>query len=218
MRIRLIEKGLVLAALACAGNLAWAALPAPTPTQQQAAAAKKLKADADAAKAKEQLAASMDALSTRWRSQAPAKGWKTHPPVAIAAAPAAGVPGAGVPAPGPSATAPTAGLPLSGAVPAAVQTTGVAVTGTPMPGVSPRATGVSANTLTGTPAGKAAASPGNGAAPRSPQALQSADVPIKSEKLGTASPSADVKKQPTGSLPKGAAPTVDRGNSKEVKN
>lgn len=214
MRIRLIANALLAAAWIGAVP-AWAALPKPalTPAQQEAAAAKKTAADAQAAKAKEQLAASMDALSARWRAQAGAKGWKTHPPVAIAAAPAAGVP-----APGPAATAPTVGVPLSGAVPAAVQTTGVAITGTPMPGVSPRATGVSANTLTGTPAGNAAASPGGGAAPRSPQALQSANVPIKSEKLGTASPSADVKKRPTGSMPQGASPSVDRGNSKEVNN
>ncbi|MFC5511886.1 hypothetical protein ACFPOU_12225 [Massilia jejuensis] len=203
----------VLAA-ACAGSsLAWAALPAATPAQQQAAAAKKAAADAQAAKAKEQLAASMDALSTRWRSQAGTKGWTVHPPVTIAAAPGA----AGVPAPGAAATQAPPGTPLSGAVPAAVQVTGVAITGTPMPGVAPSTTGVSANTLTGTPAGNAAASPGGGAAPRSPQALQSANVPIKSEKLGTASPSADVKKTPTGSMPAGASPSVDRGNAKEVK-
>jgi hypothetical protein len=142
--------------------------------------------------------------------------------VAIAAAPAAGAPAAGataagVPAPGPAATSALPGTPLSGAVPAAVQTTGVATTGTPMPGVAPRATGVSANTLTGTPAGNAAASPGNGAAPRSAQALQSANVPIKSEKHGTAPPSADIKKTPTRTLPDGVSPAVDRGNSKEVK-
>ncbi|THC39369.1 hypothetical protein C2862_24085, partial [Massilia sp. Mn16-1_5] len=85
----------VLAAAACAaaGTLvsgAWAALPAPTPAQQQAAAAKKAAADADAAKAKELLAASMDAVSARWRSRAASQGWKTNPPVAIAAAPAPG--------------------------------------------------------------------------------------------------------------------------------
>ena len=92
------------------------------------------------------------------------------------------------------------------------------ITGTPMPGVAPRVTGMSANTLTGTPAGNAAASPGNGAAPRSAQALQSANVPIKSEKAGTASPSADIKKTQTKAMPAGASPSVDRGNSKEVKN
>jgi len=219
-----------LAAALCAGtSLARAALPAPTPAQAQAAAAKKAASDAQAAKDKQALTASMDALSTRWRSNAASKGWTTHAPVAIAAAPAPGAPvagtpaagstAAGVPAPGPSATGtPIATSPAGGAVPQAVQTTGVAITGTPMPGVAPRATGVSANTLTGTPAGQAAASPGNGAAPRSAQALQSANVPIKSEKHGTAAPSADVKKVPTQSVPKGASPAVDKGNAKEMKN
>jgi hypothetical protein len=223
MRIRLLTRAQAMASLVSlvTASLAWAALPAPTPAAQQAAAVKKAAADAEAAKQKELLAASMESLSARWRSNAGAKGWTTHPPVAIAAAPAAsapaaGAPAAGAPAPGPAATAGTAGVPLPGAVPAAVQTTGVATTGTPMPGVAPRATGVSANTLTGTPAGNAAASPGNGAAPRSPQALQSANVPIKSEKLGTATPSADVKKIQTQSVPKGASPAVDKGNTKKM--
>jgi hypothetical protein len=204
MRIRLLTRAQAMASLASlvTVSLACAALPAPTPAAQQAAAAKKAAADAEAAKQKELLAASMESLSARWRSNAGAKGWTTHPPVAIAAAPAAG--------------APAAGAPLSGAVPAAVQTTGVATTGTPMPGVAPRATGVSANTLTGTPAGNAAAASGNGAAPRSEQALQSANVPIKSEKLGTATPSLDVKKVQTQSVPKGASPAVDKGNTKKM--
>jgi len=216
MRIRLLTRAQAMASLVSlvTASLAWAALPAPTPAAQQAAAVKKAAADAEAAKQKELLAASMESLSARWRSNAGAKGWTTHPPVAIAAAPAAGAPAAG--APGTAATAGTAGVPLPGAVPAAVQTTGVATTGTPMPGVAPSATGVSANTLTGTPAGNAAASPGNGAAPRSPQALQSANVPIKSEKLGTATPSTDVKKVQTQSVPKGASPAVDKGNTKKM--
>jgi hypothetical protein len=91
------------------------------------------------------------------------------------------------------------------------------MTGARVPGVSPQATGVSANMITGTPAGKAAAAPGNGAAPRSPQALQSANVPIKSEKLGTAPQSPDVKEAPSQAVPKGASPAVDKGNAKEVK-
>ena len=237
MAIRFINRALLAAACAAiyAGtNLAWAGLPAPTPAQQQAAAAKKAAADADAAKAKEQLAASMDAISTRWRSRAASQGWTTHAPVTIAAAappatpgapglPVAGTPNAGSSAvgstaPGPSATNAPPGVALSGAKPQAVQTTGVATTGLPMPGVAPQATGVSANTLTGTPAGNAAASPGNGAAPRSAQALQSANVPIKSEKHGTAPASADVKQAPTKSVPKGASPAVDKGNAKEMKN
>jgi hypothetical protein len=210
MRIRLLTRAQGTAALASlvTASLAWAALPAPTPAAQQAAAVKKAAADAEAAKQKQLLAESMEALSTRWRSNAGAKGWTTHPPVAIAAAPAAGVPAPGA--------AGSAGVPLSGAVPAAVQTTGVATTGTPMPGVAPGVTGVSANTLTGTPAGKAAASPGNGAAPRSAQALEAANVPIKSEKHGTATPSADIKKVQTQSVPKGASPAVDKGNTKKM--
>jgi hypothetical protein len=209
-----------LAALALLGSTggALAALPVPalTPAQQEAAAAKKAAATAQAAQEKEKLAASMEALSNRWRSRAASKGWATHAPVAIAAAPVAGAPAPGTPgAPATAAVAP--GAPPSGAVPAAVQTTGVATTGLPMPGVAPRITGVSASTLTGTPAGNAAASPGNGAAPRSAQALQSANVPIKSEKLGTATPSPDVKPAPTKAVPKGASPAVDKGNAKEVK-
>jgi hypothetical protein len=216
-----------VAALVLLGSAgaALAALPVPalTPAQQEAAAAKKAAAAAQAAQEKEKLAASVDALSARWRSRAASKGWATHAPVAIAAAPAPGAPAPGAPAagtaaPGTPATAAVApGAPPSGAVPAAVQTTGVATTGLPMPGVAPHTTGVSANTITGTPAGNAAASPGNGAAPRSPQALQSANVPIKSEKLGTATPSADVKKAPTKAVPKGASPAVDKGNAKEIK-
>lgn len=56
----------------------------------------------------------------------------------------------------------------------------------------------------------AAAAPATGAAPRSEQALRSAMVPIKSEKLGTARPSEDVKRGPTQSLPRAAAPTVNK--------
>ena len=223
-----------LAAGLASGSMALAAIPAATltPAQQQAAAAKKAAADALAEQGKLKLAASQDAISARWRSQASSKGWTVRPPVAVAAAPvpgsapgavsgavpavsAAGVPAAGTSGPNAANAAPV--VPASGAVPAAVQTTGVAVTGVPMPGVSPRATGVSANTITGTPAGQSAASPGGGAAPRSPQALQSANVPIKSEKLGTAAPSADIKKTPTQSVPKGASPGVDKSIASEAK-
>jgi colicin import membrane protein len=42
------------------------------------------------------------------------------------------------------------------------------------------------------------------------QAAAVAAAPIRSEKLGTAAPSTDVKAAPTGSLPKGASPTVDK--------
>ncbi len=87
-----------LLATASASLPAWAALPAPTPAQQQAADAKKAQAAAQAAKDKESLAASMDAVSSRWRGRAAQQGWKTHPPVAIAAAaPAPAAPGVATP-------------------------------------------------------------------------------------------------------------------------
>jgi len=41
---------------------------------------------------------------------------------------------------------------------------------------------------------------------------------VKSEKLGTAAPSKDVKTRPTQSVPQGASPAVDRGNADAVKN
>jgi len=184
---------LLLSALLSQG--AWAALPKPqlTPQQEQAAAAKKAEADAKAAKEKEQLAASMDALSTRWRAQAPSKGWKINPPTAIAQAPAPGI-------------QPPQTLPAPGGAP------GVASSG-----VTPPQAGMAAPAPAGAAPGTAAAAPGHGAAPLSPQALQSANVPVKSEKLGTAAPSKDVKTQPTQSVPKGASPALDRGN-KDVDN
>ena len=134
-------------ALALAAATAQAALPPPTPAQQEAAAAKKAAADAQAAKDKALLAASMDAISARWRSRASAQGWKTHAPVAIAAA-------------APAQAAAPAGQP-EGKL---------------------------------TPAGAAA--------------------PIKSEKLGTAPPSTDVKAGPTKAEPAGTKPTVQKGTPK----
>ena len=134
-------------ALALSAATAHAALPPPTPAQQEAAAAKKAAADAQAAKDKALLAASMDALSARWRGRASAQGWKTHAPVAIAAA-------------APAQAAAPAGQP-EGKL---------------------------------TPAGAAA--------------------PIKSEKLGTAAPSADVKAGPTKAEPAGTPPTVQKGTPK----
>lgn len=91
-------KHTMMAALLLAAGGAWAALPAPTPAQQQAAAAKKAQADVQAAKDKQNLAASMDAVSARWRSRAAQQGWKTHAPVAVVAAAPAGA--AAAPAPG----------------------------------------------------------------------------------------------------------------------
>jgi len=123
---------IALLALVFAAAAAHGALPAPTPAQQQAAAAKKAAADAQAAKDKQELAASMDAITARWRARAASQGWKAHAPVAIAAAAA--------------------------------------------------------------PAGPA--------------------VPIKSEKLGTAPPSTDVKAGPTKAEPAGTPPTVQKGTPK----
>ena len=134
-------------ALALSAATAHAALPPPTPAQQEAAAAKKAAADAQAARDKALLAASMDAITARWRSRASAQGWKAHAPVAIAAA-----------------------APAQAAAPA------------------------------GQPEGKLTAA---GAA-----------APIKSEKLGTAPPSADVKAQPTRAEPAGTPPTVQKGTPK----
>lgn len=97
--IRHMTVAAALLAAHLAATPAWAALPAPTPAQQQAAAAKKAQADAQAAKDKESLAASMETLSSRWRSRAAQQGWKTHPPVAVAAAgPAAAASGSAGPA------------------------------------------------------------------------------------------------------------------------
>jgi hypothetical protein len=116
-----------LLATASASLSAWATLPAPTPAQQQAADAKKAQAAAQAAKDKESLAASMDTLSSRWRGRAAQQGWKTHAPVAIAAAPAAaaapasGAPGVatpGVATPGGIVTAAGAGGRQAGQLPA----------------------------------------------------------------------------------------------------
>lgn len=58
--------------------------------------------------------------------------------------------------------------------------------------------------------GTAGAAPATGAAPLSARALHAANVPVKSEKLGTARPSEDVKQGPTRALPAGAAPTVNK--------
>jgi len=135
-------------ALVCAAATAHAALPAPTPAQQQAAAAKKAAADAQAAKDKQELGAAMDAIVARWRTRAGAQGWKTHAPIAIAAA----------------------SSPTQAAAPA------------------------------GQPDGKLTAA---GAA-----------APIKSEKLGTAPPSTDVKAGPTKAEPAGTPPTVQKGTPK----
>jgi hypothetical protein len=160
-----LKAALLIAGLLVA-SIAWATLPPPTPAQQQAAAEKKAKADAQAAKDKESLAASMDAVTARWRTRASQEGWKTHPAVAIAAA-----------APAPAAGA----APVTTAGPASA----------PAGSLGAGAT---------TAAGQASANPG-----------------VKSEKLGTAPPSEDVKKGPTRAQPRDAKPTIDKGTP-DVKN
>jgi len=77
--------------IAAMSGAAAAKLPPPTPEQAAAQTAKKAAADAQAAKDKEALLASMDALNTRWRTQAKAKGWKANPPTPVAAPAAAAV-------------------------------------------------------------------------------------------------------------------------------
>jgi hypothetical protein len=94
-------------ALACAliAGAASAALPPPSPAQAQAAAAKKAAADAQAQKDKQELTASMDAITARWRAKAASQGLHTNAPVAVAAAPAAGAAPAGQPGTKPAAPA-----------------------------------------------------------------------------------------------------------------
>ena len=168
-----LKAALLIAGLLVA-SVAWAALPPLTPAQQQAAAEKKAKADAQAAKDKESLAASMDAVTARWRTRASQEGWKTHPAVAIAAA-------APAPAAAAGAAAGSSAAPVTAAGPAS----------TPAGSLGAGAT---------TAAGQAAGNPG-----------------IKSEKLGTAPPSEDVKKGPTRAQPRDAKPTIDKGTP-DVKN
>jgi len=189
--------GVRLRALMLAAGLAWAgaalaALPPPSPAQAKAAADKKAQADAKAAKDKEALAASMDEVSDAWRKRAAAEGWTIKPPVTVASA----------------SGAPVNQASAASATPANVAAA-VAV-GTPAFVATPPAAGIPAAPPASATPGTPGARPATGAAPRSPQALNAANVPIKSEKLGTARPSEDVKRGPTTALPKNAAPTVDK--------
>lgn len=191
--MKALKPVLLLCALAW-GAMATAALPPPSPAQAKEAAAKKAAADAKAAKEKEQLAASMDALSTRWRQRALDEGWKIKPPVTV-----------------PTAT----GAPVNLAAGAAPTTNNVAagiIVGTPRFNTTPPDAGAPAAPPVNAARGSAGAAPATGAAPHSPQALNSANVPVKSEKLGTARPSEDVKKGPTRAEPKNAPPTVNKAN------
>jgi colicin import membrane protein len=90
----------------------------------------------------------------------------------------------------------------------------VAVAAAPPAAAAPAVTtaaGPAAQPAPGTPpAGAPAAAP---AAPAAPPFIP----PIKSEKLGTAPPSEDVKKTPTKAQPRSMPPTVDKGTP-DVKN
>lgn len=128
-----------LAVMAVMAGAVFAKLPPPTPAQAQAAAEKKAQAAAQAEKDKQALAASMDAVTARWRANASSHGKKVNPPTPVAA-PAAAI---------------------------------------------------------GTPAAQSSASGQPGG--RLGSAAQ--EAPVKSEKSGTAPPSENVKKKPTGSPP-----------------
>lgn len=134
-RIKTMAGAGIAVFIASVSGIALAALPAPTPEQAKAAAAKKEQAAAQTAKEKQELTESMDKIAGRWRSRAGANGWKTHPPVPVAAAPA----------PQASASPPAASAQQGSAAP---------------------------------------------------------QMPIRTEKAGTAPPSADVKKGPTPEMPK----------------
>ncbi|UVW27393.1 hypothetical protein [Massilia sp. H6] len=195
--LRTSGSAIALAVLFACSGAAVAGLPKPvlTPEQQQAAAAKQAVADAKLARDKEALTAAMDRISNRWQAQAKDKGWRINPPITITAhVPVAA--GAAVGAPAASAPAPAAGLAVN-------------LPGTARSGVTPPAAGMPAAAPSTAAPGTAAAAPATGAAPLSRQALNAANVPIKSEKLGTAAPSHDVKTQQTGSVPKGVGPAVE---------
>lgn len=75
---------------------------------------------------------------------------------------------------------------------------------------TPPGAGVPAPAPAGAAPGTSGAAPATGAAPLSAHALHAANVPVKSEKLGTARPSEDVKQGPTRAEPRGASPTVNK--------
>ena len=204
--LRKSGSAMVLAGLFACSAAAVAGLPKPvlSPAQQQAAAAKKAEADAKLARDKEALTASMDAISARWRAQAPAKGWRINPPITIVAAPATAGAAAG------SAAAVSVNLPGT-ATPGAAASVSAA-------GVTPPAAGMPAAAPSTAAPGPAAAAPATGAAPLSRQALNAANMPIKSEKLGTAAPSRDVKTQQTRSVPKGVGPAVEHKSTPSTAN
>lgn len=110
------HKAIAALALCALAGSASATLPPPTPAQAQAAAAKKAAAAEQAAKEKQELLASEDAITARWRSRAAAQGWHTNAAVPVAAPAAAlGTPASGnAPAgqPGGKQSATAASLPI----------------------------------------------------------------------------------------------------------
>ncbi|WP_137174420.1 hypothetical protein [Massilia sp. HP4] len=75
---------------------------------------------------------------------------------------------------------------------------------------TPASAGVPAPAPAGATPGTSGAAPATAAAPLGARALHAANVPVKSEKLGTARPSEDVKQGPTRAEPAGASPTVNK--------
>lgn len=214
---RTFRSAIILAGMLACSTAALAALPKPvlTPAQQEAAAVKKAEADAKAAKDKAALTTTMDTLSTRWRSQAPSKGWRVNPPVAIVAAAPAAVPGT---APGAAPGAPVGvAVNMPGPNTAAAGAAAGAAARVPA-GVTPPAAGMPAAAPSTAAPGTAAAVPATGAAPLSRQALNAANVPVKSEKLGTARPSEDVKTRQTQAVPKGVGPAVENKSTPTTAN
>jgi hypothetical protein len=189
--MKIINTLMLGAGLALAGA-AVAALPPPSPAQAQAAAAKKAEADAKAEQEKQRLAARMDAVSARWRQRAASEGYKIKPPVVVASGTGAAVNQASAA----SATKENIAAGMTVGTPAFVAT--------------PPGAGIQAPPPANAARGTSGAAPAPAAAPLSPQALNSANVPVKSEKHGTARPSEDVKRAPSRSLPAGAAPTVNK--------
>jgi len=75
---------------------------------------------------------------------------------------------------------------------------------------TPASAGVPAPAPAGGTPGTSGAAPATAAAPLGARALHAATVPVKSEKLGTARPSEDVKQGPTRAEPAGTSPTVNK--------
>lgn len=77
---------------------------------------------------------------------------------------------------------------------------------------TPASAGVPSPAPAGGAPGTSGAAPATAAAPLGARALHAANVPVKSEKLGTARPSEDVKQGPTRAEPAGTPPTVNKKN------